>query len=42
MSVQLRLVARGLADYISGIDPSAVGLVGALATLFRGRTFKSR
>jgi len=28
-----RLIARGLADYLAGIDPSAVGLVGALLIL---------
>ncbi len=32
-----RLVARGLVDYLAGIDPSAVGLVGALLVLIRSR-----
>ena len=32
-----RLIARGLADYLAGIDPSALGLVGALVTLIRSR-----
>jgi len=34
---QLRLVARGLVDYLAGIDPSAVGLVAALLILVRSR-----
>jgi hypothetical protein len=34
---QLRLVARGLVDYLAGIDPSAVGLVTALTMLMRRR-----
>jgi len=34
---QFRLVARGLVDYLAGIDPSAVGLVTALLTLIRRR-----
>jgi len=37
VSAQLRLIARGLVDYIAGIDPSAVGLVGALTILIRSR-----
>ena len=32
---QFRLVARGLVDYLAGIDPSGVGLVGTLLTLMR-------
>jgi hypothetical protein len=32
---QFRMVARGLVDYVAGIDPSAVGLLGALLTLIR-------
>jgi len=32
---QFRLVARGLVDYLAGIDPSAAGLVGTLLTLIR-------
>lgn len=32
---QFRLVARGLVDYLAGIDPSATGLVGTLLTLIR-------
>jgi len=35
---QVRLVARGLVDYLAGIDPSAVGLVTALLTLIRRRS----
>ena len=34
---QFRLIARGLVDYLAGIDPSAVGLVGALLVLIRSR-----
>ncbi len=34
---QFRLVARGLVDYLAGIDPSAVGLVAALLILIRSR-----
>ncbi len=34
---QFRLVARGLVDYLAGIDPSAVGLVAALVVLIRSR-----
>jgi len=30
-------VARGLVDYLAGIDPSAVGLVTAVLTLIRRR-----
>jgi len=38
---QFRMVARGLVDYVAGIDPSAVGLVGALLMLIRsGRSPK--
>ena len=36
-STQFRLVARGLLDYLAGVDPSAVGLVGALLVLIRTR-----
>jgi len=36
-SAQFRLIARGLADYLAGIDPSAVGLVAALLTLVPSR-----
>ena len=32
---QFRLVARGLVDYLAGIDPTATGLVGTLLTLMR-------
>jgi hypothetical protein len=32
---QLRLVARGLVDYLAGIDPSGSRLVGTLLTLMR-------
>jgi len=32
---QFRLVARGLVDYLAGIDPSGVGLMGTLLTLIR-------
>jgi hypothetical protein len=39
---QFRLVARGLVDYLAGIDPSAVGLVGALLILIRSRGVPSR
>jgi hypothetical protein len=39
---QFRLVARGLADYLAGIDPSAVGLVGALLVLIRSRDVPKR
>ena len=39
---QFRLVARGLVDYLAGIDPSAVGLVGALLILIRSRRVPSR
>jgi len=35
--VQFRMVARGLLDYLAGIDPSAVGLVAALLTLIPSR-----
>lgn len=38
---QFRMIARGLADYVAGIDPSAIGLMGALLTLIRsGRSPK--
>ena len=40
--VQFRLVARGLVDYLAGIDPSAVGLVAALLTLIPSRGFRNR
>ena len=36
-SAQIRLIARGLVDYIAGIDPSAVGLTNALLSLVRSR-----
>jgi hypothetical protein len=36
-SAQFRLLARGLVDYVAGIDPSAVGLTNALLTLIRSR-----
>lgn len=39
-SAQLRLVAKGLVDYVAGIDPSAVGLTNALLILIRGRSPK--
>ena len=39
---QFRLVARGLVDYLAGIDPSAVGLVGALLVLIRTRGVPKR
>ena len=39
---QFRLVARGLFDYLTGIDPSAVGLVGTLLTLIRSRGVSHR
>ena len=32
---QFRLVARGLVDYLAGIDPSGAGLMGTLLTLIR-------
>ena len=32
---QFRLVARGLVDYLTGIDPSGAGLMGTLLTLIR-------
>ena len=32
---QFRLVARGLVDYLAGIDPSRAGLMGTLLTLIR-------
>jgi len=35
---QFRLVARGLVDYIAGIDPSGAGLMGTLLTLIRRDT----
>jgi len=35
---QLRLVARGLLDYLAGVDPSAIVLTGALLTLMRRRS----
>ena len=34
---QFRLIAWGLVDYLAGIDPSAVGLVGAVLLLIRSR-----
>jgi hypothetical protein len=36
-TAQFRLLARGLVDYVAGIDPSAVGLTNALLTLIRSR-----
>ena len=39
---QFRLIARGLADYLAGIDPSAVGLVGAVLLLIRSRGVAKR
>ncbi len=39
---QFRLVARGLVDYLAGIDPSAVGLVAALLTLIPSRGVSRR
>jgi hypothetical protein len=32
---QFRLVARGLVDYLAGIDPTGSRLVGTLLTLIR-------
>ena len=32
-SAQFSLVARGLVDYLAGIDPSGAGLMGTLLTL---------
>jgi hypothetical protein len=32
---QFRLVARGLVEYLAGIDPSGARLVGTLLTLMR-------
>jgi len=37
-ATQVRLVARGLVDYLAGVDPSAVGFVTALLTLIRRRS----
>jgi hypothetical protein len=34
-AAQFRLVARGLVDYLAGIDPSGAGLMGTLLTLIR-------
>ena len=39
---QFRLVARGLFEYLAGVDPSAIVLTGALLTLFRRRSAGSR
>lgn len=36
-STQFRLIAKGLVDYVAGIDPSAVGLTNALLTLIRSQ-----
>jgi hypothetical protein len=36
------LVARGLLDYLAGVDPSAIVLTGALLALIRRRGIKSR
>ncbi|HMC17663.1 MAG TPA: hypothetical protein VKH16_00480 [Gemmatimonadales bacterium] len=35
---QFRLVARGVVDYLTGIDPSGAGLMGTLLTLIRRDT----
>ena len=40
--VQFGLVARGLVDYLAGIDPSGAGLVGTLLTLMRSRGVPGR
>jgi len=39
---QFRLVARGLVDYLAGIDPSGARLVGTLLTLMRSPRVPSR
>jgi hypothetical protein len=41
-SAQFRLVARGLVDYLAGIDPSGARLVGTLLTLMRSPRVPSR
>ena len=42
MSAQFRLVARGLLDYLAGVDPSALVLTGALLTLIPRRSVRGR
>jgi len=42
VSAQFRLVARGLLDYLAGVDPSAVVLTGALLTLIPSRGVPKR
>jgi hypothetical protein len=42
VNAQLRLVARGLLDYLAGVDPSAIVLTGALLTLIQRRGVNRR